>query len=90
MKTNKQIFEKASRIVRERGLSKWVYGSKGHEVCLLGAVSEVVCGDPRDTCKGHDLVTFPEAKSDLIAFNDHPSTTADEVADVLWLLGQIA
>jgi hypothetical protein len=90
MKTQKQIFEKASRIVRERGLAKGTYGSCRGPVCLLGAISESVCGDPSRPLQGHLTVHFPEDPTECREFNDVPSTTADEVADVLWLLGQIA
>jgi hypothetical protein len=93
MKTQKQIFEKASRIVRERGLKKGDYGTVDGPVCAEGALNEAARGSPDAF-----LFWLPEPARmlaqhtgiDIHTWSDRRSTTADEVADVLWLLGQIA
>jgi hypothetical protein len=90
MKTQKQIFEKASRIVRTRGLKKGDYGTVDGPVCMLGALNQSWTGDPHDTRNGYALNISGYDADAYITFSDKPSTTADEVADVLWLLGQVA
>jgi hypothetical protein len=57
---------------------------------MLGALNQAWTGDPHNTWDGY-IFKIPGSDADAyITFSDKPSTTADEVADVLWLLGQIA
>lgn len=87
---NSTVFNKAAKLIMERGLCKEGYGELGGPVCLFGAYNEVVLGRPDDfnspgnaytsevlqRLAGESGVWPPE-------WSDKRSTTADEVVQLL-------
>ncbi len=98
MKSQKKIFEEASRIVRTRGLRRRDFGTDDGPVCAVGAIYEAEFGNPQDAWNGDscaaqwaDERTVEAGPWDyLTRWSDRAASNADEVADLLWLLGQVA
>lgn len=100
MKTNKQILEEASHLIRTRGLMKGRFGRDPGPYCAMGAIYKVATGSPRTPLYPKEdppaIVLFDAAWYESTgfwgvasSFNDAPKTTADEVADALWLVAQV-